>query len=128
MSQVYLLRKKVIFCILILFPFSSNSGEIDGKGLICNVYGDTIGYFFETNRAFEYKISGGNDGLEIIKKDIGKYYTNENSIFINEIKINRKNLNYQKYSSFRGECKAFDDFDTFKDGFDIKKLIEDNKI
>ena len=43
-------------------------------------------------------------------------------------KINRKDLKYQKFSSFRGECKAHDNFNSFKDGFDIEKLIEDNKI
>ena len=89
------------------------AGEIDGKGIICNVYGDTVGYFFESDRAFEYKISGGDKGLEVVKKDVGKYYTNENSIFINEIKINRKDLKYQKFSSFRGECKAYDNFNSF---------------
>ena len=52
-----------------------------------------MGYFFESDRAFEYKIAGGDKGLEVVKKDVGKYYTNENSIFINEIKINRKDLN-----------------------------------
>ena len=59
---------------------------------------------------------------------MGKYFTNENSIFINEIKINRKDLKYQKFSSFRGECKAYNNFDSFKKGFNIEKLIEDNKI
>ena len=57
---------------------------IDGKGIICKIYGDTIGYFFDDDRAFEYKVAGGEKGLEIVKKDVGKYYTNENSIFINE--------------------------------------------
>ena len=54
--------------------------------------------------------------------------TNEKFIFINEIKINRKDLKYQKFSSFRGECKAYGNFDSFKEGFDIDKLIKDNKI
>ena len=44
-----------------------------------------MGYFFESDRAFEYKIAGGDKGLEIVKKDVWKYYTNETSIFINEI-------------------------------------------
>jgi len=116
--------------LLLIFIFSSTvkSGEIDGKGLICSVYGDTVGYFFDSDRAFEYKISGGKEKLEIKKKDVGKYYTNENSIFINETKIDRKNLKFQKYSSFRGECEAFDDFELFKKGFNIEKLTEENKI
>ena len=117
-----------LIILIIFLPFSLKSGEIDGKGLVCKIYGDTVGYFFDSDRAYEYKISGGKEGLEIVKKDVGKYITNENSIFINEIKINRKNLNYQKYSSFRGECKAYEDFDSFKKGFDIEKLIKDNKI
>ena len=118
----------ILFFLVSLFSIPAYAGEIDGKGIICNVYGDTVGYFFESDRAFEYKIAGGDKGLEIVKKDVGKYYTNENSIFINEIKINRKDLKYQKFSSFRGECKAYDNFNSFKDGFDIEKLIDDNKI
>jgi len=118
----------ILFFLISLFSIPVYAGEIDGKGIICNVYGDTVGYFFESDRAFEYKISGGDKGLEVVKKDVGKYYTNENSIFINEIKINRKDLKYQKFSSFRGECKAYDNFNSFKGGFDIEKLIEDNKI
>ena len=118
----------ILFILISFFSMPVYAGEIDGKGIICNVYGDTVGYFFESDRAFEYKIAGGDKGLEVVKKDVGKYYTNENSIFINEIKINRKDLKYQKFSSFRGECKAYDNFNSFKDGFDIKKLIEDNKI
>ena len=50
------------------------------------MYMEILGYFFESDRAFEYKIAGGDKGLEVVKKDVGKYYTNENSIFINEIK------------------------------------------
>ncbi len=118
----------VLLILIFLFYFPVNSGEIDGKGIICKIYGDTIGYFFDDDRAFEYKVAGGEKGLEIVKKDVGKYYTNENSIFINEIKINRKDLKYQKYSSFRGDCEAYDNFDSFEDGFDIKQLIKDNKI
>ena len=118
----------ILFILISFFSMPVYAGEIDGKGIICNVYGDTVGYFFDSDRAFEYKIAGGDKGLEVVKKDVGKYYTNENSIFINEIKINRKDLKYQKFSSFRGECKAYDNFNSFKDGFDIKKLIEDNKI
>ena len=118
----------ILFFLISLFSIPVYAGEIDGKGIICNVYGDTVGYFFESDRAFEYKISGGDKGLEVVKKDVGKYYTNENSIFINEIKINRKDLKYQKFSSFRGNCKAYDNFNSFKGGFDIEKLIENNKI
>jgi len=118
----------ILFFLISLFSIPVYAGEIDGKGIICNVYGDTVGYFFESDRAFEYKISGGDKGLEVVKKDVGKYYTNENSIFINEIKINRKDLKYQKFSSFRGDCTAYDNFNTFKEGFNIEKLIEDNKI
>ena len=118
----------ILFFLVSFFSISVYAGEIDGKGIICNVYGDTVGYFFESDRAFEYKIAGGDKGLEVVKKDVGKYYTNENSIFINEIKINRKDLKYQKFSSFRGECKAYGNFNSFKEGFDIEKLIENNKI
>ena len=117
-----------LLILIVLFCFPVNSGEIDGKGIICKIYGDTIGYFFDEDRAFEYKVAGGEKGLEVVKKDIGKYYTNENSIFINEIKINRKNLSFQKYSSFRGKCEAFNDFESFKNGFDLEDLIKDNKI
>ena len=117
-----------LFFLMLFFSNSTFSGEIDGKGIVCLVYGDTVGYYFENDRAFEYKIAGGDKGLEIVKKDVGKYYTNENSIFINEIKINRKDLKYQKFSSFRGECEAYDNFNSFKDGFNLEKLIKDNKI
>ena len=116
------------FLLILIISFEVRSGEIDGKGLICNVYGDKVGYFFDSNRASEYKVSGGKEKLEIKKKDIGKYFTNENSIFINEIKIDRKNLKFQKYSSFRGDCEAFESFELFKQGFDIEKLIKENKI
>ena len=117
-----------LFFILIFSSTFSYSGELDGKGVVCKIYGDTVGYFFDSDRAFEFKVAGGKDGLEIKKKDVGKYLTNENAIFINEIKINRKDLSFQKYSSFRGECKAFDDFDSFKSGFKIEELIKGNKI
>ena len=118
----------ILLFLISLFSMPVHAGEIDGKGIICNVYGDTVGYFFESDRAFEYKIAGGDKGLEVVKKDVGKYYTNENSIFINEIKINRKDLKYQKFSSFRGDCKAYENFNSFKEGFNIEKLIKDNKI
>ncbi len=114
--------------ILLFLSSFANSGEIDGKGVVCKIYGDTVGYFFESYRAFEFKVAGGKDGVEIKKKDVGKYLTNENAIFINEIKINRKDLSFQKYSSFRGECKAFENFESFKSGFNIEELIKGNKI
>ncbi len=117
-----------LFYILLFLSSFANSGELDGKGVVCKIYGDTVGYFFESDRAFEFKVAGGKDGLEIKKKDVGKYLTNENAIFINEIKINRKDLSFQKYSSFRGECKAFENFESFKSGFNIEELIKGNKI
>ena len=117
-----------VFIIFYLLSLDAFAGELDGKGLICKVYGDTVGYFFDSDRAFEYKLSGGKDGLEIKKKDVGKYLTNENSVFINEIKINRRDLSFQKYSSFRGQCIAFKNFEEFQKGFDIEDLIKDNKI
>lgn len=116
------------FVFFYFISFSVLAGELDGKGLICKVYGDTVGYFFDSDRAYEYKLSGGKDGLEIIKKDVGKYLTNENSVFINEIKINRKDLSFQKYSSFRGKCKAFKNIEEFEKGFNIEELVKDNKI
>ena len=129
MSKLYFGEKmKKLLLLFVFVSFHSNAGELDGKGVVCKIYGDTIGYFFESDRAFEYKISGGKEGLEVVKKDIGKYYTNENSIFINQIKISRKDLSFQKYSSFRGECEAFNDFESFKKGFNLENLIKDNKI
>jgi hypothetical protein len=117
------------FFLLLTFIFKTiSAGEIDGKGIICDIYGDTIGYFFEDSRTFEYKIAGGTEGLELSKKDIGKYYTNENAIYFGQVKIDRKKLTYQKYSSFRGKCNAFDDIEDFKDSFDIDALTEGNKI
>ena len=117
-----------IITILLLLHSNVFTGDIDGKGLICKVYGDLIGYYFENNRTSEYKIIGGEKELELKSKDIGKYYTNENFIFINEIKIDRKNLKYQRFSSFRGKCKAFKDLESFKKNFDIELLTKENKI
>ena len=111
-----------------LFFNTCNAGEIDGKGVICKLYGDTVGFFFEAGRVFEYKIYGGNEKLEIIKKEIGKYQTNENNIFFGESKINRKTLKFQKYSSFRGQCKAYGSSELFKKGLNIENLTKDNKI
>ena len=74
------------------------------------------------------KLTGGDKKLELTKKDIGKYFTNENYIYFGDVKIDRKNLKYQKYSSFRGDCKAFKNLEEFKKGFDIESLTEGNKI
>ena len=104
------------------------AGEIDGKGLICIIYGNTVGFFFEDNRAYEHKPTGGKDKLELKKKEIGKYYTDENFIYFDDIKINRKTLSLQKYSSFRGECKAYGNLDDFKKNFDLESLTKENKI
>ena len=120
---------KSILIISLLFIFNYlKAGEIDGRGVVCNIYGDTVGYFFEGDRTHEYKLIGGNKKLELSKKDIGKYYTNENSIYFGEIKVDRKTLKFQKYSSFRGDCKAFNNIESFKKNFNINALIKDNKI
>ena len=130
MPTFYLRGKMKIFVIIIIiFSFNIvNAGELDGKGLICMIYGNTIGFFFEEERAYEYKPKGGREKLELSKKEAGKYYTDENNIFFDDIKINRKTLAFQKYSSFRGECKAFKNFEEFKKNFNIESLIKDNKI
>ena len=65
--------------------------------------------------------------LELKSSDIGKYYTNENSIYIDEIKIDRKSLKYSRFSSFRGQCEAFRDKKSFEENFNIDNLIKDNK-
>ena len=65
-----------------------------------------LAFFFEDSRAFEHKPKGGKEKLELKKKEIGKYYTDENFIYFDDVKINRKTLSLQKYSSFRGECKS----------------------
>tara|TARA_B100000686_G_scaffold345739_1_gene430892 strand:+ start:229 stop:591 length:363 start_codon:yes stop_codon:yes gene_type:complete len=116
------------FLFLVFFANFALSGEIDGKGVICKIYGDTIGYFFENDRVFEYKVQGGEKELELSKKDVGKYITNENSINFGVTKIDRKNLKYHRYSSFRGECKPYEDFESFKKGINIKTLTKGNKI
>ena len=118
-----------LLLIFVMFLFKAvNAGELDGKGVICLIYGNTIGFFFEEDRAYEYKPKGGKEKLELNKKEAGKYYTDENNIFFDDIKINRKTLAFQKYSSFRGECKAFKNFEEFKKNFNIESLIKDNKI
>ena len=79
------------------------AGEIDGKGIICEIYGNTIG--FEDNRAYEHKPKGGKEKLEIYKKEIGKYYTDENFIYFDDIKINRKTLSFKNIHRFVGNAK-----------------------
>ena len=58
----------------------------------------------------------------------GPYQTNENSIYFGETKIDRKSLQYHKYSSFRGKCNVFDDFELFSKALDKRDLIKGNKI
>ena len=77
MPTIYIKREMKYFLLLTFIFKTISAGEIDGKGSIIYIYGDTIGYFFEDSRTFEYKIVGGTEGLELSKKDIGKYYTNE---------------------------------------------------
>ena len=120
--------KSVLILILLLLFDYLKAGEIDGRGVVCNIYGDTIGYFFEGDRTHEYKLTCGDKKIELTKKDIGKYFTNENYIYFGDVKIDRKRLKYQKYSSFRGDCKAFKNLEEFKKGFDIESLTEGNKI
>ena len=129
MSAIYFRGKmKTFFMLILLFFKVVRAGELDGKGVICLIYGNTIGFFFEEDRAYEYKPKGGKEKLELKKREIGKYYTDENNIFFDDVKINRKTLAFQKYSSFRGECNAFKNFDEFKKNFNIESLIKDNKI
>ena len=60
---------KLILIISLLFIFNYlKAGEIDGRGVVCNIYGDTIGYFFEDDRTHEYKLTGGEKKLELKKK------------------------------------------------------------
>ena len=88
------MKSTFILTLLLLFDYLK-AGEIDGRGVICNIYGDTIGYFFEGDRTHEYKLTGGDKKLELTKKDIGKYFTNENYIYFGDVKIDRKSLKYQ---------------------------------
>ena len=91
MSAIYFRGKMKIFFILIVLFFKAVSAvELDGKGVICLIYGNTIGFFFEEDRAYEYKPKGGKEKLELKKREIGKYYTDENNIFFDDVKINRK--------------------------------------
>ena len=88
----------------LLFFTSISAGEIDGKGVICLIYGNTVGFFLRIvghmsiNRKVEKKVGTS-------KKEIGKYYTDENFIYFDDVKINRKTLSFQKYSSFRENAK-----------------------
>ena len=75
---------KTFFIVIIFFFKIVSAGELDGKGVICMIYGNTIGFFFEENRAYEYKPKGGKEKLELRKKEIGKYYTDENNIFFDD--------------------------------------------
>ncbi len=118
----------VNFLMFFLVPFIAYSGEIDGKGVTCKVYGDTVGFFFENDRVHEYRIEGGEEKLELSKKDKGAYKTNENAIYFGETRIDRKTLTYHKFSSFRGDCKVFDDLEKFKKSINIKELTKENKI
>ena len=104
--------KSLIFIFLFFKPLIA--GEIDGKGLYARYMETQLVFFFEDNRAYEHKPKGGKEKLEIYKKEIGKYYTDENFIYFDDIKINRKTLSFQKYSSFRGECKAYKNMEDFK--------------
>ena len=92
------------------------------------LYMETLLAFFEDSRAFEHKPKGGKEKLELKKKEIGKYYTDENFIYFDDVKINRKTLSLQKYSSFRGECKAYRNIEDFKKNFDLESLTKENKI
>ena len=118
---------KVLILFFLYFK-SSFAGEIDGKGVICQIYGNTVGFFFEDNRAYEHKPKGGREKLELQKEEIGKYYTDENFIYFDDVKINRKTLSFQKYSSFRVECKAYKNKEDFKKNFDLESLTKENKI
>ena len=60
---------KFLLIVSLIFIFNDlRAGEIDGRGVICKIYGDTIGYFFEGDRTHEYKLTGGEEKLELKKK------------------------------------------------------------
>ena len=54
---------KMLYFLFFLFYFNfiDAAGEIDGKGIICKIYGDTIGYFLRT-------IEHMNINLLVVKK------------------------------------------------------------
>ena len=54
---------KTFFILIVLFFKVVSAGELDGKGVICLIYGNTIGFFFEEDRAYEYKPKGGKEKL-----------------------------------------------------------------
>ena len=58
--------KPLIF--FLLFFTSISAGEIDGKGVICLIYGNTVGFFFEDSRAYEHKPKGGKKSWNFKKK------------------------------------------------------------
>ena len=118
----------VILVFQVIITNTVYSGEIDNKGLVCSIYGDKVGFLFQKGRVIEYRFQGGESKLEIKKKDIGKYATNENSIFFGETRINRKTLKYRKYSSFRGVCNVYNSKELFFEEMDVKKYISENKI
>ena len=57
-----------LLILFLLFFNTSSAGEIDGKGVICLIYGNTVGFFFEESRAYEHKPKGGKNKLELQKK------------------------------------------------------------
>ena len=130
--QIFIMKFLNYYFVILFFQLITvnkvYSGEIDNKGLVCSIYGDKIGFFFQTGRVIEYRFQGGESKLEIKKKDVGKYITNENSIFFGETRINRRTLKYRKYSSFRGDCKAYDTKELFFEEMDVKKYTSENKI
>ena len=62
--ELYSINHDFIF--LIFFFYVSISGEIDGKGIVCKVYGDTVGYFFEMTELLNIKSLEGIR-LEVVK-------------------------------------------------------------
>ena len=62
-------------------------------------------FFFEESRAYEHKPKGGKNKLELQKKEIGKYYTDENFIYFDDVKINRKTLSFQNIHHFAESTK-----------------------
>ena len=93
--------KPLIF--FLLFFTSISAGEIDGKGVICLIYGNTVGFFFEDSRAYEHKPKGGKKKLELQKKEIGKYYTDENFIYFGVSILFLINIFFDKSLSIANE-------------------------
>ena len=66
---------RFLLTISLIFVFNNlRAGEIDGRGVVCKIYGDTIGYFFEGDRTHEYKLTGGEEKLELTKLTPMKCY------------------------------------------------------